>query len=360
MAGSHEPALVERATDAVRFVGNGGSGIFTEGHGALFRRGAPVAEWVRHPDGIASRLGDGYDPALVDAHLSAARAALPALRAQIANLRAIRGTTTDMGRPLIDYRKVHYDVASSINDVATELRRLVPDEQRAVPVDVELRRGIAALAQSIESIRTTAYALPSHPTATATVDHRLVADIGERMAAAIERLPAAPKPVGVESTDEFQALLNRLRATDGMRARDAITNVFEYRMFGDSPAVRVRNMGVAMEAYAAHGDYTDRGMVRFKEWLRGFADDVAVVRDGLPPEHASIGGMLDVMEDHARRNGETIVRNAAGAVNVNDPDYIDYADMGRMGAALRTYVQIDDAGLLRPTNVPVPGSELLW
>lgn len=347
--------------------------IAHDGAGYTFRRGGDDAALRRAHELPQTVLGDGYQPSIVEAHVTRARDAMPKFVASLDDLvperhgwslhKEVRTGT----RGMIDFGHARTPVKLALEDARYELDRLLPDELTTAPVDDVLRAAIGEHRTRLQAAMDTVHStiegsLPYEPVDVAALRAKVVS-----LQRQVADLPAAPAVEHRTLLPEFGAFIERL-TSHNMLARDAAIRTFEYELFGRTPGERMRNVGVALETYEQGiGLGSFRGLDRLKEWLRSLSDDAALVRSQLPPEHRQLAPLLDQVEDHARRNGTPgIVVNARGVSgSVEFPDYAefpDFAEIGRMGAALRTYLAIDDAtGRMTPAlTEAIPEERLVW
>ena len=358
--------VATRHADELRMVAHGSAGF-------TFRRGADDAVLRRAHELPETVLGDGYQPNIVEAHVTRAREAMPAFTASLDDLvptrhgwslhKEVRTGT----RGMIDFGHARTPVKLALEDARYELDRLLPDELTAAPVDDVLRAAIGEhrtrLQEAMDTVHSTIEgSLPYEPVDVAALRAKVFS-----LQRQVADLPPAPAVEHRTLLPEFDAFLGRL-TSHNMLARDAAMRTFEYELFGRTPGERMRNVGIALETYEQGvGLGSLRGVHRLKEWLLSLSEDAALVRSQLPPEHRQLAPLLDQVEDHARRNGTPgIVVNAQGVRgSVEDPDYAefpDFAEIGRMGAALRTYLAIDDlTGRMTPSvSEAIPTERLVW
>lgn len=352
-------SVATRQAEELRLISHGSSGF-------VFRRGLDDATMRRTHELPQTVLGDGYQASIVDAQVERARSQMPAFVTAGDQLTAKRhglelAPSVRIGdRVEIDMGHARNRVRSALSDASHELQRLLPDERAAIPADDVLRAGIATMRDDVDRLLETIR--------TATPGARMGAhiDVDEMRAtirtvqAQLDALGPAPNVTHHTQLAEFDALIERL-TSGNLLARDAAMRTFDYELFGRTPGERMRNVGVAMETLQEHVGFGDQGVYRLKKWLLSVADDAALARSELPPEHQRLTPLLDQVEEHARRNGKPgIVVNAQGVAGYED--FPDFAEVGRMGAALRTYLAIDDAtGRMAPAiSEAIPSERLVW
>jgi hypothetical protein len=352
-------SMATRQAGELRMVSHGDAG-YTFRHGdddAILRRTHELPQTV---------LGDGYQPSIVDAHVARAREAMPAFVASLDALAptrhgwSLRKEVQTGSRPMLDFGHARTPVKLGLEDARYELNRLLPDELTAAPVDEALHAAVdahrARLQTAMETVHSTIEGgLVGRPVDVAAMRARVTS-----LATQLDALPAAPSIADQTLLPEFDAFIDRL-TSGNMLARDAAMRTFEYQLFGRTPGERLRNVGVALEALKDGPGFGDGGVYRLKSWLLDVADDAALVRSQLPQEHRQLMPLLDQVEEHARRNGTPgVVVNAQGVFGYED--FPDFAEVGRMGASLRTYLAIDDAtGRMAPAIAEaIPADRLVW
>ncbi|MCW2921643.1 MAG: hypothetical protein JWL76_1517 [Thermoleophilia bacterium] len=365
----HAAHALNNATDAVATRQDGALRMVSHGSaGFTFRNGSDEAAMRRAHELPQTVLGDGYQASIVDANVERSRAMMPALAASLDDMvPERRGWSLHQevrvgSRGVLDFGHARYPVRNAIADATWELDRLLPDELTSAAADPALRARVAAMRADLA-------------TALVTIDEQLVtpAMIGApvdvdalrsavgTLQAQLDALPAAPTSTHGGQLPEFDAFIARLMSPN-MMARQGSMRTFDYGLFGRNSGERMRNVGIALEAiHEGVGFNSLGGMLRLKAWLRSLAEDAAQVRRELPPEHARIAPLLDQVEEHARRNGaDGVVVNAQGMAGYED--WPDFAEIGRMGAALRTYLAIDDAtGRMAPAlTEAIPQERLVW
>jgi hypothetical protein len=333
--------------------------------GFPFRVGADEVAMRRpnfSPEGF---LGDRYQPAVVDAHLNDARAAMQQLRTDLDAIHPRRWF--GIGPSRVEGADLHVAGGSRArvhNSLSNAHQELLPDEQGLVHVDPQLRAQVRQLAAAVEDARLATTDVP-HWQLRETVDVPLLRERVARVGNLVDALGDAPQlasggeSLAATQLTEFHALVERLQSGSFL-AREAAARVFPYEKFGRTAAERMRNVGVAMEALDARVGFGDRGVYRLKSWLRDLAVDAGAVRRDLRPGQRDLDTLLAQVEEYAARNGaEGPVKNARGVYGYED--FPDYAEVGAMGGALRTYIAVDDAGRLAAESAPAPpaASELL-
>jgi hypothetical protein len=311
-------------------------------------------------------LGDHSQPTLVDAHLEAARTAMGTVRSELDRLEPHRSLRHPLGRiEGADLRDLSIAKATVHNELVaahSELQRLLPDEVDATVIDDGLRGAVARLSGHVDQARAAASDV-THWQLRDTVDIDLLRSQVETLEGRVRVLADAPalaaggEHLAASQLPEFDALITRLQSGSFLTRGDTM-RVFPYSKFGRTAAERMRNFGVAMEALDARVGFGDRGVGRLKSWMRDLAVDAGTVRRELGADQRDLDTLLAQVEDHAARNGrDGVVVNAAGKMGYED--FPDYAEVGAMGAALRTYVAVDDAGRLAVEAAPTPPADVL-
>ncbi len=351
--------VATRHDDALRMVSHGGAGF-------TFRRGLDTAQFRRAHELPETVLGDGYQSSIVDAHVARARDAMPALVASLDDLVPTRHgwslhkEVQTGSRPMLDFGHARTPVKLALEDARYELDRLLPDELTNLPADDALRTAVDAHRTRLQRAMETVHATIEGGFVGTPVDVPALRAKVQSLARQLDELPAAPHATHRTQLPEFDAFLDRLTSRN-LLARDAAMRTFDYQLFGRTPGERLRNVGVSLETLKDGPGFGDRGVHRLKRWLLSVADDAALVRSRLPPEHQQLAPLLDQVEDHARRNGRPgVVFNAQGVAGYED--FPDFAEVGRMGASLRTYLAIDDAtGRMTPAvTEAIPAERLVW
>jgi hypothetical protein len=353
-----EPVLT-RTVPELRFAGWDGAGF-------PFRHGVDEVAIRRpnfSPEGF---LGDGYQPTIVDAHVAKARDAMVELRRLTDGIEPKHTLRHPLGRVEgADLGKIPTHTATIHNELVaahSDLQRLLPDEQGLTPLDPALRDAVQSLAADVERARAGASDVPYFQLRE-TVDVDALRTSIDELERRVGTLGAAPQlarggdAAAAMQLPEFEALLARLQSGSFLTRGEAM-RVFPYAKFGRTPAERMRNAGIAMEALEARVGFGDRGVHRLKAWLRDLAVDAATARRELAPDQRDLDTMLAQVEEYAARNGKDgVVINAQGVMGYED--FPDFAEIGRMGAALRTYIAIDDAGRAVQATAEAPTAELL-
>jgi hypothetical protein len=354
-----EPSLT-RLTPQLRLVGHDGAGF-------PFRNGIDEVAIRRpnfSPEGF---LGDGYQPTVVDAHIARAREAMTELRALTDAIEPRHSLRHPLGRVEgAHLGKIPTHTATIHNELVaahSDLQRLLPDEQGLTPVDPALREAVQSLAAGVESARAGASDVPYFQLRETVDVDALRASISEleRHVGSIGTAPQlrnGGESAAAMQLPEFEVLLDRLKSGSFLTRADAM-RVFPYEKFGRTAAERMRNVGIAIETLESREGVSGlRGMLKLKSWLRDLAVDAATARRELAPEQRDLDTMLAQVEEYAARNGKDgVVVNAQGVLGYED--YPDFAEVGRMGAALRTYIAIDDAGRAVKATAEAPAGELL-
>ena len=354
-----EPVM-ERSTDTLRMVSH-------DGYGFTFRRGSDMAVPRRKSELPQTVLGDGYQPAIIDTRLQQARDAMPALvdaAEQLAPKRhglELRPTVRVGDRAMMDLEHARYRVRTAMTDALYEMDGLLPDELTALPLDEPLRRQVAehraAIAEAVEQLQ----AVSPNGIPSTVVDHDALRASIESSRRILDAIDAAPVPAARDAVHTpFDALVDRF-ASGNMLSRDVAMRGFEYDLFGRTRGERMRNFAVAWGALEDTAGFTDRSVGRIKAWLRDLAADAAAIRAELPEDRQHLAPLLDAVVENGTRNGRPgVVVNAQGVLGYDV--YPDFGEVGRMSAALRTYLHVDDAtGAARLVDdVPVRAELLDW